>query len=150
MQAVFSRPVEVRWSDLDPNFHLRHSVYYDYAAYLRVALLNEIGLTPPVFMQHHFGPIIFREECIFKKEIHFGDQLEVNAVITKARKDFSRWTIKHEIWKNKNVLAAILNIEGAWMDTVKRKLYKPEAFLAEAFNKIPKHPDFQFEENGDV
>ena len=26
----YTKPVEIRWSDLDPNFHLRHSVYYDY------------------------------------------------------------------------------------------------------------------------
>ncbi|MEO7312968.1 MAG: acyl-CoA thioesterase [Chitinophagaceae bacterium] len=142
----FSKQVEVRWSDLDPNFHLRHSVYYDFGAFMRTCFLIELGITPELFMKHHFGPILFREECVFKREIKFGDRVVVNASMVKARQDYSRWTIVHEIWKNDNTLAAILTIDGAWMDTAKRKLYQPESFLIEAFDKVPKHEGFVWEE----
>jgi acyl-CoA thioester hydrolase len=36
----FTIPLDIRWSDLDPNFHLRHSVYYDYGAFARVQFLT--------------------------------------------------------------------------------------------------------------
>jgi acyl-CoA thioester hydrolase len=144
--TYFSKQIEVRWSDLDPNFHLRHSVYYDFGAFIRTCFLVEIGLTPKVFMQHHFGPIIFREECVFKKEIKFGDKVVVNASLVKARADYSRWTIMHEVWINDDTLAAILTIDGAWMDTAKRKLYEPQQFLIDAFDKVPKHEGFVFDE----
>ena len=37
----FVRPIQIRWADLDPNFHLRHSVYYDYGAYCRIGFFEE-------------------------------------------------------------------------------------------------------------
>ncbi len=144
--TYYSKQVEVRWSDLDPNFHLRHSVYYDFGAFIRTCFLVEIGLTPQIFMQQQFAPIVFREECIFKKEIQFGDKIVVNASLLKARTDYSRWTILHEIWKNDETLAAILTIDGAWMDTAKRKLFEPQQFLINAFKKAPRHEGFVFEE----
>ena len=69
----FICPVQVRWADLDPNFHLRHSVYYDWGAYCRILFLNGYNMTTEVMKHLNIGPIIFREECVFKKEIRFGD-----------------------------------------------------------------------------
>ena len=138
----FSIPVEVRWSDLDPHFHLRHSVYFDYGAYARISYLHDIGLTPQVFEKKQFGPIIFREEALYKKEIHFGDKLMITACLLKAKPDFSRWTIVHEIYKNGDTLSAVITLDGAWLNTATRKLFEPDAFLIDAFGKSPKHENF--------
>ncbi|MGZ5287761.1 MAG: acyl-CoA thioesterase, partial [Flavisolibacter sp.] len=70
---TFNRVLQLRWSDLDPNFHIRHSVYYDWAAFCRIEFLNEYGLTSQVMQQLNFGPILFREECVFRREIKSGD-----------------------------------------------------------------------------
>ena len=43
--ATFSKQLSFRWADLDPNFHLRHSVYYDFGAQHRVEILEQLGLT---------------------------------------------------------------------------------------------------------
>ena len=139
---VYSKQVEVRWSDLDPNFHLRHSVYYDWGAYVRLCFLNDHELTSAVLQQLHFGPILFREECIFKREIVFGDSIEVNLQLLKSRKDMSRWSMQHEIWKNGNTLSAVIIVDGAWMDTRSRKLAVPPAQMQQAFEAIPKAATF--------
>ncbi|MBI3718876.1 MAG: hypothetical protein HY252_09835, partial [Sphingobacteriales bacterium] len=47
--------VEVRWADLDPNFHVLHSKYYDFGAYIRMSYLTENGITPEALSQHHIG-----------------------------------------------------------------------------------------------
>jgi acyl-CoA thioester hydrolase len=141
----FSIPVDVRWSDLDPNFHLRHSVYYDYAAFCRIAFLNSVGLTPERFMKSHFGPIIFREEAVFKREVRFGDQLFITASLLKARQDFSRWTIVHELYKNTDTRSAVVTIDGAWLNTHTRKLHTPDAELIEAFGAVPRNSKFGWE-----
>ncbi len=140
----YKKQVEVRWSDLDPNFHLRHSVYYDWGAYVRLCYLNEHKLTSSVMQQFHFGPILFREECIFKREILFGDVVEINVQILKSRKDSSRWSILHEIWKNNNTLSAVLTIDGSWIDTKLRKLTIPPAPLLKGFEAIPKAEAFEW------
>jgi acyl-CoA thioester hydrolase len=80
----FTTSLEVRWSDLDPNFHLRHSVYYDWGAYCRIKFLNQYGLTPQLMQQVHFGPILFREECIFKKEIRLEDKVSIDLSLLKC------------------------------------------------------------------
>jgi len=140
----YSRQIEVRWSDLDPNYHLRHSVYYDWGAYVRLTFLNEYGLTPLVMHQHHFGPILFREECIFKREILFGDIVEVSLKLTKSRKDFSRLSIVHEIFKNTETLSAIITVDIAWIDTKLRKLTVPSDTIYKTFEAIPKAENFEW------
>ena len=138
----FKKHVEVRWSDLDPNFHLRHSVYYDWGAYVRMSFFTENNITPSVMQQYHIGPILFREECVFKREIAFGDEVLINLLLSAARNDSSRWSMQHEVWKNGNTLAAVITIDGAWIDTQLRKLAQPPAIFAAAFEAIPKSPNF--------
>lgn len=140
----FIMPVDVRWSDLDPNFHVRHSVYYDWGAFCRIKFLSDHGLGPDVLTQHHIGPILFREECMFRKEIKYGDKLRISLQLLKSRKNHTRWSIRHRLIKNDNVLAAILTVEGAWMDTQLRKLASPPQMAIEVFNNMPKDEDFEW------
>ena len=68
---VYKKQFEIRWADLDPNYHVLHSRYYDFGAYCRMSYFIEHGLTPELMMQHNIGPILFREQCMFKREIQF-------------------------------------------------------------------------------
>ena len=138
----FEKNLEVRWSDLDPNFHMLHSKYYDIGAYSRMAFLVEHGLTPGVMFKYHIGPILFREECIFKREIKFGDKISVNFKLDKVSSDFGRWTMVHEIYKNGDTLSALITAEGAWMDTMARKLALPPQEVIALFEKAPKTDTF--------
>jgi acyl-CoA thioester hydrolase len=138
----YSKLVEIRWSDLDPNFHVRHSVYYDFGAFIRMSFLTENGLTAQVLHQHHLGPILFREECVFKKEIHFHDEVSINLAIKQCTSTYSRWTMQHEIIKNGDTVAAIITVDGSWMDTTRRKLTVPPEFVKPTMDKIPRADDF--------
>jgi acyl-CoA thioester hydrolase len=139
----FIKKIEIRWSDLDPNFHLRHSAYYDFGAYSRVCFLEEMGLTSTVLAQHTIGPVLFREECSFRKEIHFGDNISIDLQLEKCTPDFSRWTMKHRIFKDEEILCATITIDGAWIDSRLRKLSTiPEVFSIKAIDEIPKTANF--------
>lgn len=138
----FSRIIQIRWSDLDPNFHLRHSVYYDWGAYCRVEFLAEYGLTADVMTKLMFGPILFREECVFRREVRSGDEVKIDLTVMKSRKDYSRWSIQHRITKNGGELCAVLNVDGAWMNVRERKLMSPPEKVAEVFEKMPRGEGF--------
>jgi len=144
MNKEFIMPVDVRWSDLDPNFHVRHSVYYDWGAFCRINFLTEMGLGPEVLTKHHIGPILFKEECIFRKEIKYGDSLKISLHLLKSRKNHSRWSITHKIIKNDNTVAAILTVDGAWMDTRARKLAMPPEIALDVFNTMPRDENFEW------
>lgn len=140
--SSYIKPIEIRWSDLDPNFHLRHSVYYDFGAYIRFSFLEEHGLTSSFMVKHQFGPILFREECVFKREIRKDDVITIDVQLLKARPDHSRWTIQHRIIKNDDEIAAIITVDGAWMDVVQRKLTIPPDTVKHVFDKMPKAEQF--------
>jgi len=140
----YSKKIEIRWSDIDPNFHLRHSVYYDFGAFVRVAYMTDNGLTPFIMQQQQIGPILFREECVFKREIHFNDVVEVNVQLVKSTPDMSRWTMIHEIWKNGDTLSAIITIDGAWINTALRKLAVPPESFKQVFEQMPRTENFEY------
>jgi len=137
--AGYFKQIEIRWSDLDPNFHLRHSAYYDFGGYCRISFMNEHQLGLSQMAALNIGPVLFREECVFKREIKFGDTIKINLTLEKATPDFSRWTMKHDIWKNEDTLAAVITVDGAWMDTSKRKLTIPPASFKEIFSIVTKN-----------
>lgn len=134
----YSKPIEIRWSDLDPNFHLRHSVYYDYGAYCRISFLEEFGLTNSIMQELCVGPILFREEGVFRKEVRLGDPLRIDLQLVKSKADFSRWTIRHQLIKNVDILAATITVDGAWINTTARKLATPPREVLEVFEMMPK------------
>jgi acyl-CoA thioester hydrolase len=140
----FNRIVQLRWSDIDPNFHVRHSVYYDWGAFCRIEFLNEKGLTTQLMQELQFGPILFREECIFRREIRLEDQIKIDLHIIRSRKDFSRWSIQHQLLKSDGTLCAVLTVDGAWIDVTKRKLASPPEIVHEVFNQMPKGEEFEW------
>ncbi|HEX4875930.1 MAG TPA: acyl-CoA thioesterase [Chitinophagaceae bacterium] len=139
---AFVMPVQVRWADLDPNFHLRHSVYYDWGAMCRINFFYQHGLTAEVLKEFELGPIILREECVFRKEIRPGDRVKMNLELARAKRDYSRWTIRHTIVKNDEVTAALLTIDGAWLNTVKRKMTVPPEEAVKMLQAMPLSEDF--------
>ncbi len=140
--AEFIKKIDIRWSDLDPNFHLRHSVYYDYGAFCRIGFFEAHGMPAGLMEELSFGPILFREEAVFRKEVRWGDELTIDLQLTKTRKDFSRWTIRHQLIKNSNILSAVITVDGAWINTNERKLATPPTAITDVFDKMPRSSDF--------
>ncbi len=141
---MYVQNIDIRWADLDPNFHVLHSKYYDFCAFARTAYLYKNGVTAEVMMKLGIGPILFREECVFKKEIRFGQQVSVIVELSAASENFARWQMKHKIMIEENTVAALVTVDGAWMDVVKRKLATPPPEIVEVFNIAPRSEDFNF------
>ena len=139
----FQKSIEIRWSDLDPNFHVVHSKYYDFGAYCRMAFLVENGLTPAFMQGQNIGPILFSEECVFKREILFGDKVTIDVKLDKVTADFGRWTMVHEIYKNDEILAAVITADGDWLNTSLRKLTVPPQVIISLFESAPKTATFK-------
>ncbi len=142
----YTKEFELRWSDVDANMHVMHSKYYELGAHCRMSFMFDHGITADLFRKEIFGPILFREECIFKKELNAGEKVTVNLVVTKSKKDGSRWSVMHEVKKTDGVLAAVLYADLAWLNLTIRKLTKPPAIVAKMIEDAPKHADFVFEQ----
>ena len=132
----------VMWSQVDANMHLRHSAYADFAAQARLNMLESLKITSQVLEQLKVGPILFREELIYLREVRPNDTIKVSCEMTKIRKDGSRWSFRQELYRSDGVKAATINVDGAWIDMQKRKLTAlPEEWSAR-FLEIPRTDDF--------
>ncbi len=133
---------QVLWSQLDANQHMRHSAYADFAAQARLTMLEYLGLKPTIFFDHKIGPILFREELFYLREIGINEYIKVSCELTKSRKDGSRWSIRHEIFRSDGVKAAIIDVDGAWIDIEKRKLIVLPEELNKLFMATPRSIDY--------
>ena len=140
----FSKTFEVIWADVDPNRHMRHTVYNDYAAHARVALFAEAGMTMDEIARMGIGPILFREETRFLKEVHMSEKITVKCKLSAMRKDGSKWSFRHEIFKENGEKAAVIEIDGAWLDLRKRKIGAPGDEILKLTDHFPRTEDFQY------
>lgn len=133
---------QVLWSQIDANVHLRHSAYADFCAQARSNMLNKMGLSLEEFNKRKIGPILFREELNYLREIGLDERVKVSVVINKFNKLNSRFSFRHEIFKENGVKAAVVLVDGAWMNISERKLTNiPEEWM-EIISKIPKSEDY--------
>lgn len=140
----YTKNYEVIWADMDPNRHMRHTVYNDYAAQTRVAMFKDFGLSIEEISKLGLGPVLFREETKFLKEIGLSEIITVSGQIKTMRKDGSRWTFLHEIFKEEGTKAAEITVEGAWLDLEKRKLGIPPEKMLNVINQFPRTNNFDW------
>ena len=138
----YSKKAEIRWADVDPNLHVLHSKYLDLGAYCRMSFMTEHGITTEAMSEKNIGPILFREECLFKKEIKFGDEINITLKLDKLSDDYRKWTMIHELWKNGDTLVAVITADGAWMDTKLRKVIPLPDVFRKGFDSMPKTDHF--------
>ena len=95
-------------------------------------------------MEFKIGPILFREEAVFRREIRLEDKVQITVKLVKATPDFSRWSVRHEFFKDNNTLAATVHVDGAWLDFITRKLGKANETITRVFSEFPRSTDFQW------
>ena len=142
--GLYSKQYEIIWANLDPNMHLRHTSYNDYAAQTRLSYFIEKGLSLEEFQKAGIGPVLFREDTRFLKEVRISETILITCEIIGLRKDTSRWNIFHRIFKKDGVLAATIQVEGAWLDLKLRKLAVPSRAIAEKILGLTRSPEFQW------
>ncbi|GAB2478034.1 hypothetical protein GCM10011375_19200 [Hymenobacter qilianensis] len=140
--SVYEKTFTVRWADMDPNVHMRHSAYTDYAAQVRLDFLADQGFTIRRFAELRIGPILFREDTRFLKEIGISETIRVTAELGGLSADGSRWRIIHSIYKGDGRMAATVSVDGAWLDLSLRKLTIPPAEMVEAFQHVTRHETY--------
>jgi acyl-CoA thioester hydrolase len=140
--STFHWNITVRWADLDPNGHVRHSVYYDYGAQARIMYMQQQGVGIGWLAQQGVGPVIFREEAKFRHELIFGDDLVIDTLLSGVSADHRKWSLRHRILRGDQVCAT-LDLDGAWLDLKERRVVQPPQELAEKFESLARTEDFQ-------
>lgn len=132
-----------RWADFDPNNHMRHSAYNDYAAEIRVRFFKENGLSLTDLSEQSIGPVLFSENTSFYREINLSEDISVELFLKGLSENGERFKFQHKIFKQNGVLAAEIEIYGAWLDLNLRKLTIPPSKIIDSFNSLKKTDDFE-------
>ena len=140
---MFKVSFSTRWADFDPNNHMRHTAYNDYAAESRARMFNDYGLSLTAFNKLNIGPVLFKEETIFLKEISLSDDIAVEVFLKGVSEKGERFKLHHKIFRGDGKLAAEINIYSAWMDLRTRKLCDPPQIVADIFKQLEKSDDFE-------
>lgn len=132
-----------KWADFDPNGHMRHSAYNDYAAEARVRFFKEHGYNLQKMQSINMGPILFNENTNFYREIKIGEDFAVEMFLEGLSKNAERFKVVHKIIKEDGTVAATISVYGAFLDLRKRKLTVPPAEAIALFNRLEKAENYQ-------
>jgi acyl-CoA thioester hydrolase len=144
----FTMSFPVRWADLDPNRHLRHSAFNDYGTHIRFSYLEQQGFGMEEYHRLDFSPVILREEVRFLREVRQGDTITLDMRLVAASPKLTRFRLAHDVTRSDGVLAAVVEVDVGWMDLTKRKLIAPPDELAAAMRRV--QPQDGFEELPDI
>jgi acyl-CoA thioester hydrolase len=143
---MFNRSFDVIWADLDANAHMRHTAYMDYAAQVRVAWLMEMGFSIERLNTAGVGPILFTETTSYRREVRGGERIEVAMELIGLSENRKHWRIRQPIFKGARgqggELAALVEVQGAWLDLRARKVAAPPPELLAAIERWPRSADF--------
>jgi len=142
----FERSYDVIWADLDANAHMRHTAYMDYAAQVRLAWLQQMGFTIEHLARAGVGPVLFRETTRYLAEVRGGERVTVGLELTGLSANRKHWAmrqpIRREAETGDGALAAVVEVQGAWLDLRARRVAPPPPELLEAIERWPRAADF--------
>jgi len=140
---VFEKKFTTKWADFDANRHMRHTAYNDYAAECRVRYFKASNLDVINFEKLNFGPILFKEETNFYREISLSQDVTVNIKLQGMSPKGERFKMVHQIFREDGILAAEVKIYGAWLNLETRKLMVPPKEALDSLNGLVRTSDFE-------
>lgn len=144
MPKPISIQFNVIWANLDPNNHMRHTAYNDYAAQVRVRMFDEFGFPLHKIMKMGYGPLLFQENTTFIKEVRMNETITVDCAAFALRTDKKIWKFRHQVFNSEDELACKIEVTGAFLDLKARKIVTPPEEISNMLDQIPTTDDFEW------
>jgi acyl-CoA thioester hydrolase len=141
--APFEMTFHTRWGDLDSNGHMGNAAYLDVCVDVRFAFFASQGFSLSRFTELAIGPVIFKDEIEYFRELRLLDPVRITLAIAGASEDGSHFRLVNEYYRQDGRLAARLVTTGSWLDLKARKLTRPPEELAAALRAMPLTADFE-------
>ncbi|MGB0521399.1 MAG: acyl-CoA thioesterase [Flammeovirgaceae bacterium] len=140
---AYQKTFEVKWADVDPNNHLRNTVYVDFTDHVRFSYFDSQGLDYHYIRKLGIGPIFFKVCTSFYKEVLLHETITVNLKLAYLSESGDRWSFEHEVLKADGRLAAKVEVQGAFLNLKTRKLANPSEEMNAAIRKLERTKDFK-------
>jgi len=138
MGTPFLKQFTVGWGDLDSNNHMRNTAYLDVAGTARFTFFKENGFSPSRFRELNFGPVVFKDEVEYMRELMLLETFTVNFLQDGMNQSGSVFRIMNEFFNPQGERVALVKTHGAWFDLAKRKIQPPPDELLAVMRSLPK------------
>lgn len=138
----FEQQFRVGWSDLDGNAHVGNSSYLDYASNTRFLFFTLNGFPASRFASEKFGPVIARDELVYRKELRLMDEFRVDFEAVGAASDGVRFRVRNTFRNSLGEILATVTSEGVWFDLERRRPRAPPPDLDSVMRKLKRSDDY--------
>ena len=129
---------KVRWGDLDANNHMANVAFLSRATDTRCEYFDRWGFPVSRFAVERIGPVVLREEIIYRKELRLQDEFTVDLRVTGISSDGIRFSLQHTFRDASGQVVAVVTSEGLWFDIDSRRPRAPPPDLDAAQRALPR------------
>ena len=133
---------EVGWFDCDANRHLKNTAFLEYAIEARFRYFNAHGFPASSFAKHQIGPVVVKDEIVYKRELYLLDKFKVQFLSGGINQAGTRNLVVNRIIKADGELAAEIRSMIVWFDLAERKVRVPPPELAAAIAALARTEDY--------
>ena len=144
--APFEMTLFTRWGDLDSNGHMANTAFLDACVDVRFSFFTSRGFPPVRFRELAIGPVIFKDEIEYYRELHLLDPVRITLATAGGSEDGSHFRLVNEFYRARpgdSRIAARLVTTGSWLDLKTRRLTRPPDELARVLREMPCTEDFE-------
>jgi acyl-CoA thioester hydrolase len=138
----FEHRFRVGWSDLDANAHMGNTSYLDHASNTRMIFFSQHGFSVGRFASEKFGPVVMRDELVYRKELRLMDEFTVSFESAGISYDGVRFRVRNTFYNTANDVAATVTSEGVWFDLERRRPRVPPHDLESLMRALGRSSDY--------
>ncbi len=109
----------------------------------RFEYFERCGFPGRRFAIERIGPVVLREEIIYRRELRFQDEFTVDLQVTGISSDGIRFSVQHTFRDATGQVAAVVTSEGLWLDLESRRPRAPSAELDAAQRALPRADSYR-------
>jgi acyl-CoA thioester hydrolase len=122
---------------------MANTAFLDRAADTRFLFFSENGFPGTRFAAEHLGPVIVRDDLVYRKELRFLDEFTVDLRSVGLSTDGVRFELQNTFRNTDGEVAATVTSEGVWFDLDSRRPRPPPVSLDEVQRRIPRDSSFK-------
>jgi acyl-CoA thioester hydrolase len=133
----FEQKFRVGWGDVDGNSHMANTAFLDRAADTRFLYYVLHGFPAARFREERVGPVIVRDELVYRKELLLMEEFTVDLEVTGLSTDGGRFQVRNTFHNGAGEPVATVTSDGLWLDLEKRRPVLPPADLDAVMRGMP-------------
>ena len=121
---------------------MANSSYLDHASNTRMHFFGQNGFTVSRFASERFGPVVVRDELIYRKELRLMDEFRVDFEVAGLSQDSVRFRVRNTFRNSADEVSATVTSDGVWLDLQSRKTRPPPKELDHLMRALQQTHDF--------